>query len=322
MKDYYFETIVPAGVHYVTPTFCAGRCESSFAVKEFKLELKGAASGTLPLDTRSSEKELKNFFSMKTFLTGRNTPARYLTDRILNIETEILLESLNDSDPEVRADALARLKSRKQAIESAINWKSGTKTVKIPRLDSIVIDGVVTEWNGAAVWSGSYSCHPVASETNSGDKSCWYAALHGKNICFAGFFPGKDVSTDPVRPWTKDGFEVFFTAPGNGWQYFEFIVTPDHGIALSKLQNYTGTGTRIETRSGFAADMGVTAAGRRLPSGFSVEISIPMELFKIDNGEIGFMLVRTDSSDGSQKTPVPNVTEGHNLFGFMRGAIQ
>ena len=267
------------------------------------------------------ERELADFFSMKTFLAGRNTPARYLSDRILNRETEVLLERLNSADPQKRENAAAVLKRRKRAIERAMNWKSPRQTVRIPRLDAVVIDGEVTEWRGAAVWRGSFASHPAASEVNSGDGSLWYAACDGKNICFAGVFPDEDVRTDPRRPWRGDSFEIFITAPGNGWQYFEFIVTPDHGIALSKLQNYTGTGTRIETRSGFAAEAGVRGAGRRLPGGFSVEISIPLELIRIRNGRIGFMLVRTENTDASQRTPVPSVTEGHNIFGFIEGIL-
>ena len=266
-------------------------------------------------------RELEDFFTIKTFLAGRNTPARYYTDRILNIETEMLLKQLRSPDAEARRNALWSLGTRKRAIEYAMKLEKRSFKTNIPALDKITADGRLDDWkNIAPVWTGSYSSFPQAAPDKAADSSRWYIAADKTHIHFAAFFKDDNIVFNRAKPWAGDSFELFFLTPGNGWQYMEIIVSPGRGITLSKQQHYTGTGTRVETADGFADSMGIKGASHINEGAFTAEISVPRVLFDTANGTIHFMLVRT-SQDRTQRTPVASASEGHDIFSFIKGIL-
>lgn len=268
-----------------------------------------------------SKDELLGFFTMKTFLAGRNTPARYLTDRILNRETELLKEELSSANNEIRRNAFYTLRMRKRAIEHAIKSRRKLFCFNIGKNPDIIIDGDLGEWKENNVFRrGSFASFPISDSRRADDGSIWYAAKCGENICFAAHFKDKNIVVDREKPWTTDCLELFFATGNNGWKYFEIIVSPKCGITLSKEQNYTGTGTRIETASGFAAKAGISGASKCFSDGYTVEISVPLKLFDIEDGKISFMLVRA-SEGRTQRTPVECVSEGHDIFGFIKGSL-
>ena len=274
-------------------------------------------AASLPDDAQ----QLKDFFTLSTFLAGRNTPARCLTDRILNKETELLLEQLYSKDPELKRNAFYTLRMRKRAIEHAIKSKREIVEFTICKLRNFKMDGDISEWKNIQPLSrGSFASFPVSEDKKADDGSLWYVAENDGNICFAAYFKDNNIIVDTEKPWSTDSLELFFISPGNGWQYCEIIVSPGYGITLSKQQNYTGTGTRIETADSIAEKSGIKGATRRFADGYSAEISVPLKSFNIKDEKISFMLVRT--SDGrAQRTPVECVSEGHDIFGFINGNI-
>ena len=265
--------------------------------------------------------ELEKFFTIRTFLAGRNTPARYYTDRILNVETEILLKQLRSPDAETRRNAFWSLGMRKRAIEYAIKLEKRSFKTNIPAIENITTDGRLDDWHTIApAWSGSYSSFPQAAPEKADDSSIWYVAADKTHIHFAAFFKDSNIVFNREKPWAGDSIELFFLTPGNGWQYMEIIVSPGCGITLSKQQHYTGTGTRVESASGFASSAGIKGASRISDGAFTAEISVPRRLFSISDGSIHFMLVKT-SQNRTQRTPVASSSEGHDIFSFINGIL-
>lgn len=268
----------------------------------------------------SADSELTGFFSMDTFLAGRNTPARYLTDHILSREHEILIKNLDSKIPEKRQYALRTLTCRRNAIRNALTWKIHPASIDLPWCE--VFPSNATSAGNTLLWRGAYRSHPVCSLEHLNDGSLWFGAHNDTHIWLAGSFIASNCRENVRYPWMGDSFEIFLLAPGNGWRYYEFILTPKRGLVLLKQLNYSGTGTRFEIPDcGLMRDR-VRVNAMQTENGFFTAIAIPKKLCEISDGAIRFMLVRTCAPDGTQRTPVPNATEGHNIFGFVNGKLK
>ena len=263
----------------------------------------------------TSDEKLAAFFDEKTYWQGRHMPQQFMTDRIVDPSTDVLIGQLLSGSAAQKKQARFELDRLKQLIEFGQKWKFPPfellleNTVKSP-----VIDGNIKfdEWKQKIEITGSCLAgrrrryYDSSRMLLTSDKEILYIAAHVPVVSAE----KKSAVTE------EDHILLYFDMPGgSGGRYKECIITPASGkIAASVNWVYCGNGKREQLAENLK-EPEIKAAAIRTKYGYSVEIAVPRSLLRVhSNGCIRFNLLFWDKTLKDYRTPIAIPYHGHDPF--------
>ena len=217
--------------------------------------------------------------------------------------------------------AVAILAAIYDEVELGKAWRVMPMTVTLPELDtSPVIDGEISggEWEYALVLDSEFSLN--ATVANPSSSVCWRFAATGSALCFAVEVRDEDVVSESGRwgdatlMYEGDCIEFFVRPDRRTDIYFEFIVNPN-GELWSLKHQVNPKGWWYKLRRDY--DSGAVAAVQRTPTGYTVELMLPFDIFGPlwNPRDFSMLPVRIDRTlAGTRRSaPVPFLYDGHNL---------
>lgn len=263
----------------------------------------------------TNDEKLAAFFDGKTYWQGRNTHRQFMTDRIVDPSTDVLIDQLLSGSENQKKQARFELNRLKDLIEFGEKWSLPRFELLLPlSVKSPVIDGNIKfdEWKQKIEISGSCL---AGRRRRYYDGSRMLLAFDKDMLYIAAYIPLESAVKSPAVT-EEDHILLFFDMPGgSGRRYKECIITPASGkIAASVNWVYCGNGKR-EQLAANQLEPEIKSAAIRTKHGYSVEIAVPRSLLRIhSNGCIRFNLLRWDKTLKDYRTPIAVPYHGHDPF--------
>lgn len=269
----------------------------------------------------------------KLYLSGKNTPAQYATDKALNFQSwvykRICLGQYKLGDTNALITARLYLKGVLTDAEQGFAWP-----IKYPQQFDLpymvkkpVIDGDVgeIEWRDALCFQGEY---PKGNITKTLSDINWKMCWDEEFLYLAAIIPDTNIisidydKAKNVYPWYGDALEVFVMPNKRFRSYWEVVVNPSNRVVdgLHFIESFTSVSGLDE------AMKGLITRTKILNGGFSVELALPFGEFPgyfqgnvpKAGEQITFNMIRINKqyqqSDFSGF--VPFLYDGHNVHGY------
>ena len=263
----------------------------------------------------TEDEKLAAFFDRTLYAESINTPARFMSDRILAEETSGYIQDLSSPHPQRRREAKKQLSRLRDLILFGRAWEHSVlelnpSAVRKPP----VIDGnpEKEEWKDTVEIRGS--C--LAGRRRKNFDGSRVLFKYDRDFLYAAaYFPVAE-NKNGKREVTGDDHTIFYfdTPGGSGWRYRECIVIPgkDH---LNSFQDWTycGNGKREAIQNPLTGT--VSAASKIMPYGYCVELKIPRTMLRKDaSGCCRIGIFRWDTSVQDYRTPLAVPYDGHDIF--------
>ena len=263
----------------------------------------------------SEDEKLASFFDGETWWEGRNTPRQFMTDRIADPSTSVLIGHLLTGSEVQKKQARFELKRLKDLIEFGAEWSLPSFELVLPStVKPPVIDGNIKfdEWRQKIETSGS--C--LAGRRRRYFDGSRMLLMYDKEMLYIAVYAPLGSAGRKQAVSKDDHLLLYFDMPGgSGGRYKECIITPSSGgVAASINWVYCGNGKR-EQLSRNAGEPQVNAAVIETKYGYSAEIAVPRSLLRVhSNGCIRINLLRWDETEKDYRTPIAIPYSGHDPF--------
>ena len=260
------------------------------------------------------------------YRSGKGTPAEFMTNKCEY--SGITCRTVRNGPGEDYAYCVAKLAGIYRDAQLGFAWNEPQPRWKLPELAAAPrIDGLVSEpeWRGACICSGEFPLSETVRREAAPTR--WYFGGSGGAFHAAAVFADPEITVfrdrrqgTPEPLYLADCFELFLRPDLRSRDYYEILVNPE-GALWCMRQRFRETGSWDTLDAD--CNSGITAAARRIPGGWSVEVAV--SLASVNAGaEFSFAAVRIDLGGGELRrgSPVPLLYDGHKVFGHIIAAGQ
>lgn len=287
------------------------------------LLLAGCAAGFTPEDEALA---LRVANDPAFYRSGKGTPAEFMTNKCEY--SGITCRTVRNGPGEDYAYCVAKLAGIYRDAQLGFAWNEPQPRWTLSELAAApCIDGLVSEpeWRGARLCSGEFPLSETVRREY--ETSRWYFGVSGDAFHAAAVFADPEITVfrdrrqgTPEPLYLADCFELFLRPDLRSRDYYEILVNPE-GALWCMRQRFRETGSWDTLDAD--CNPGITAAAKRIPGGWSVEVAV--SLASVNAGaEFSFAAVHIDRSGGELRrgSPVPLLYDGHNVFGHIIAAGQ
>ena len=284
--------------------------------------------------------EARTLVDGNVYWRGKGTKFEFLTNQCAPFSDGATALKTGPGDPGYEK-ALRQYVSFVLAMRDNRDWPEHPETVVIPFLKRApVLDGNLagTDWEGALVLRGEYplgkrAADPAEAGTEwklGHDGTNLYVGFSCRDAAVTGFFDRRHGRNQILK---ADALELFLRPHLTEENYYEILANP--GNALWVMRHHVRA-TGMWEMTGGDIDIGIRQAAATHPTGWSVELSVPLASLRTEwgyrsgpslshpNCRLGLMLARTDRNGErySIRTVRPLLFSTHNLAGYLTAELE